>query len=382
MYSLIHLSGRQLLPNVLANLAFSRAGLLERAVVLHSDNERESLAPARRLFGLLGLGRSENEQVHCLRIEVEETPQSVTEEVLALFEEFPQARWVLHATGGNKMMSAALVMLARHPRVAAVAYRDIVHGWRSVALESEGAMPVERPVTPSHPHLGCLEAPDLGLDALPLEKLIRAQFSAGDAIARFVAEPAPPDCDAPAWLADVARHPRARFASSEHWRGAARNEGHAFECWLALLLRAGGASQVLWNCVGYSPQGHPVIETDVMAIHRNRIAIYDLKLEQPRASGKTEQIRGVRNTADKLGGLSAAAVLVRPNWPATGHLERFADALGVELINRGNVDRLVPLVCAPLGLPTGAGAARALREADQLMARLAHDRGEVIFAHE
>lgn len=84
MYSLIHLSGRQLLPNVLANLAFSRSRLLERSIILHSSNEHESAAPADRLFNLLGLGPADDSRIECLQIEVEETLQSVSEEVLGL----------------------------------------------------------------------------------------------------------------------------------------------------------------------------------------------------------------------------------------------------------------------------------------------------------
>jgi hypothetical protein len=364
MYSLIHLSGRQLLPNVLANLAFSRMGALERSIILHSANEQESQAPARRLFSLLGLGATEDERIQCLQIEVEETLQSVTAEVLALFDEFPQARWVLHATGGNKMMSAALVLLARHPRVVAVVYRDIAHGWRHVTLGPEGTAPSEQAIAADHPHLGCLEAPDLGLDCLPLEKLIRAQFAVGAAIDRFVPRKLPRNADPAAWLSDTLCGWAPGFSRQPQWRGTAGDEGPAFECWLGMLLREAGATQVLWSCQGFSPQNQIVVETDLVAIHRNRIAVYDVKLERPGAPEKSNQIRAARSTADKLGGLSAAAVLVRPNWPPMGHLEQFAQALGVQLINRGNAGRLVPLMCAPLGLQDRTGASEALRYID------------------
>lgn len=380
MYSLIHLSGRQLLPNVLANLAFSRAGLLERSVVLHTDNKHESLAPAQRLFELLRPGPSPDERIECLRIEVEETLQSVTEEVLALFDEFPRARWVLHATGGNKMMSAALVLLARHPRVAAVVYRNIVNGWRSVTLAADGGAPMEEPVARDHPHLGCLETPGLALDALPLEQLIRAQFADDEVIVRFTTRHAR-RADVAAWLATAsARH--GRFATPPHWDSQIGSEGKAFECWLAAMLRAAGARQVLWNCEGFSPRGPTVIETDVVALHGNRLAIYDTKLEQAGARGKSEQIRAARLTADKLGGLSAAAVLVRPNWPATAQLQDFAQALGVQLVNRGNFSRLVELSCRPLALHERASTLPVLHKVTRLLKRVVSDRhGLALFAH-
>ena len=154
MYGLINLAGRQLLPNILASLAFSRTEQLRQNAVLHSDNRLESDLPAQRLFELLERDAASG-CVELLRIEVDETLQGVTDEVLALFAEFPGLRWILHATGGNKMMSAALVDLARHPLVAAVVYRDIVKGWHQVTAQPDGAL-VESPVTRNSGVAACL----------------------------------------------------------------------------------------------------------------------------------------------------------------------------------------------------------------------------------
>jgi hypothetical protein len=368
------------LPNILANFAFNRRGLLQRSAVLFTRNVRESLEPANRLYALLNEGCAQGVEVGRRQVPVEETLQAVTDAMTLLFEEFPDVRWILNATGGNKMMSAALLVLAGSPQVAAVIYRDIVHGWREVQWYAGGGLH-ETPVSADHALLGCLVAPDLRLDSLPLDLLIRAQFAAGDAIERFASRAIPPQAEPAAWL-DAATHGRrAGFANCEFWLDEAQEEGRAFECWLGTLLRAAGARQVLWSCEGLSPGGQKVIETDLMALHGDRIALYDVKLQSPDAPGKSDQIRSVRATADKLGGLSAAAVLLRPNWPATPHVVKFAEALKVSLIHRGNAHDLVRLLCEPLGLLALVVAQPSLQHVARRLTDLARARGPVLFGH-
>lgn len=381
MYSLLHLSGRQLLPNVLASLAFDQSNWLDRVVILHSSNTRESKEPAQRLIDLLLLRPSDDEPLPCLQVEVDETLQSVTEEVLALFEEFPKTRWILNLSGGTKMMSAALLLLAAHPKVEAAIYRDITYGWRRCQLPVGAGTPTDSPVDPADPLLGALLSPDLALDRLPLQALVQAQFASTDSIGYFRSKEIPKDASPDDWLVTYQGARAPSFTSYRYWTGGPRDEGPAFECWCACVLRAAGASEVLWSCEGFSPQGLSVMETDVIAVRGNRIAIYDSKLEKPTAPNKSDQIRSARSTADRLGGLSATAVLVRPNWPATQHLEDFANALGVQLINRGNAANLVPALCAPLGLGLPPSGSHPLNRAHAIMQQLSYQRSQVLFTH-
>ena len=358
MYGLINLAGRQLLPNILASLAFSRTEQLRQNAVLHSDNRLESDLPAQRLFELLERDAASG-CVELLRIEVDETLQGVTDEVLALFAEFPGLRWILHATGGNKMMSAALVDLARHPLVAAVVYRDIVKGWHQVTAQPDGAL-VESPVTRNSGVAACLLDPQVRLDSLPLPDLLRAQFAENTAIARVDGSEPLSGADPEGWIGDVGKHSTRSFVSYLAGRLSLASDGAAFEAWLCSVISMAGARQVLWNCNAFNPDGGPALECDVVALHGDRIAVYDAKLDQPKSKGKTEQIRAAAKTAQDLGGLSATAVVVRPNWPRSPGTRSFADAMKVRLVTSEDAHDFVRQLLVPLGLQDSMRAHAAL----------------------
>lgn len=383
MYSLAHLAGRQLLPNVLASLALGRRKLLRRNVVLHTAHPTESLNPASRLFELLAQDHSDRSTAERIMIETDEVLQSVVGELLELFDEFSGERWILHATGGNKMMSAAMLLLGADPRVHAVIYRDIRAGWRRVRLGASVSDAREDPIDPEDPVLGGLMDQEVTLELLPLAEVIRAQFAEAGSVKDFRHQAVPRHLDPVRWLDHVATRHQARFAGFQGWPQGPASEGAAFECWLARTLQVAGATQVIWNCKGRDPARNLVMETDVIAVRGNRIAVYDVKLEKPDVSGKSEQIRAARGTADALGGLAASAVMVRPNWPATPHIERFAEALGVDLIHRQRMQGLLTRICRPLGLEVAPEADTRLQQIAATLLRLHQQpaRKWVLFAH-
>jgi hypothetical protein len=171
------------------------------------------------------------------------------------------------------------------------------------------------------------------------------------------------------------------FATYRPWQGEPHDDGGAFECWLATLLLTAGATRVLWSCEGRDEQGNSVFESDVVALHGDRLVFYDVKLQAPDGGRKTEQIRAVRETAMRLGGLSAAPVLVRPNWPATAHVEQFASVLGVKVLHRAHLASLVPELLSPLGIR--ADGSEVLARVQETLARLDRDasRERTVFLH-
>jgi hypothetical protein len=279
-------------------------------------------------------------------------------------------------------MSVALGLLAAQPQVHAVVYRHLRLGWRRVLAGADVWGWQEVTIDPADDVLGGLTDPANVLDQLPIKRLMHAQFAAQEVTAkvstRGLPKPAPDVAD---WLDYVARPGAPGFATYKHWPGKSSTEGSAFECWLALLLRAGGATQVAWSCEGVDPQGNKVFESDVVAMRGDRLVFYDAKLQRPDASGKTDQIRSARETAVRLGGLAAGAVLVRPNWPNTPHVARFADVLGVQLIHRGHVAGLVSHLLAPLGLVPPGGGQGPLQRVSITLGRLHASRGRSVFAH-
>ncbi len=360
MYGLINLAGRQLLPNILASLAFSRTGQLERNVILHSDNRQESALPAKRMLDVLQHDPFNSDVVH-MPCEVDDTVQGVREAATELFDEFPALTWILHATGGNKMMSAALVDLARHPRVEATIYHDLFKGWQQVSVDAHGQL-VEAPISPNCGDLGCLLNPEVRLDRLPLLDLIRAQFVDNSAMSHMTASEPLENVDPEAWIRRVSKDPSRSFVNHVDAGGALGGNGSAFEAFLCKILQAAGATQVLWNCQGFGSSGAPILECDVVGVHGDRIAIYDAKIDRPQSPGKTEQIRSALETTRMLGGLSATSVLVRPNWPASVGVRSFADAMKVRLITSQDRAGFVQRMLEPLGLQGAMGNRRSLAQ--------------------
>jgi hypothetical protein len=348
MLNLLHLAGRQIVPNAQATLAAAKAGLLKRLLVLHSCNTRESAGPARQFFQLvLELGDL-IDGVEPVLAEVDETAQSVYHTALEVLNEPSEHRWVLHATGGTKLMSTGLMLLARHPRVAAVVYRDLHQGWFRFQLDAQGR-PVDSPIAANCPELGWLRSEQVRVSSWPLLDVLHSQLGVHDLEAG--SRSLPQGIQAAQWLAWGSKQ---RPGSFHRYAGVDKlklEEGNAFEALLALILKEAGCEQVLWSVEFTARDGSKLLESDVVACHGDKLVLFDVKIQSGNwAREKSGQIRNAAKTAETLGGLGARAVLVRPNWPDSPAVGQMASALGVPLIRRPQVAHLVDELLRPLKL--------------------------------
>jgi hypothetical protein len=377
MFNFLHLAGRQIAPNAQATLAAFRAQMLGELVVLHTRNERESSTPARQ-FSHIARGLGEDAELSCRLVKVEETAQSVHAAAVRLLAEPSAHRWVLHATGGNKPMSAGLMMLAAHPRVAGVIYRDLELGWSLFRLDAQGA-PISEPLSEQHPQFGFLFEPQSALQGWPLEQLLMCQL--GEPNWRLTANTLPSDIQVDQWLVHGCQGSGGRFRTYGPFAKGHTHlppEGMAFEAMVGLMLKAAGCPQVLWSAEVQDQAGSPQFETDLLACHRDQIVLYNIKLSNDAA--KTAQVREAAQTAQRLGGLSARAVLLRPNWPDSASVAQFAQSQRVTLLRRKEVGRMLDALVAPLGLslPKQPPIERLRETLRQHAARC----GEVAWAHE
>ncbi len=366
-YGLIQLAGRQILPNLWLALTLQKHHMLARHEVIHSDDERESADPAEQLIQLVGQQEevlSEVEPVAHVRDETESTMWHTQQTAAAILDEMEVAEpaldgWLLHVTGGNKPMSFGAAQLAGDPRVHGVVYRNIDGSWWVIQRDGDGHLRDRRlgqPLESGAPLAAwerALAASPARLHDVPLERLLVAQFAKPGAIARVnYNTPETNDVDLDAWLRS-ARRKGGGFADHVRQRGpgsAVISDGAAFECFVAHILAAAGVQRVLWGVEVFGADGSPLVETDVVACAGDRLAFYNIKIDRPTSPGKTEQIRAAHETARTFGGLSARAVLVRPNWSSSRPILEFAGVLGVTLITRNDVRTLVHALLAPLGL--------------------------------
>jgi hypothetical protein len=377
MLNMLHLAGRQIVPNAQATLAAARARLLRRLVVLHSDNERESAGPARQFFQLLTALGDLMEPVRPELGEVEESALAVYHTALEILEEPLEHRWVLHASGGTKLMSTGLMLLARHPRVAAVVYRDLHRGWFRFRLNAQG-QPEDQAISAGCPELGWLLQEQVRVSSWPLIDVLQSQLGAEGAQAKSRALPS--KVQAFDWLDYGCKRP----GFFHQFPAVARlglEEGNAFEALLALMLKEAGCEQVLWGVEFEAEDGSKLLESDVVACHGDQIVLFDVKIQRGGswAREKSGQIRNASKTAEALGGLSAKAVLVRPNWPASPSVGEIANALRVPLIRRTEVGTLLDEMLKPLRLANAQTPA--LQACRQRLEQHARRAGAEAFIH-
>lgn len=354
---LIQLAGRQIMPNVLMALPLLKAGRLVRHVVIHTDDTHESQHQASHLVTVL-YELAEPDTVDWQMVAVRPGASEVYDAALQEIDsQQPEGeaptQWVLHATGGTKTMAFGLLMLARHPQVLAVVYRDLGSGqWHQLGLEPDGR-PLDRPLQPGDALFALMSAPDSGLDALPLELLMLAQLSFNDPLAdppQGEAQQSSPRhlppvksqrvADRPVnvlgWLQAALKYHRgfAATAPPQLQLDATVSEGQAFECWVAHVVYALGARQVQWNFCVNDSHGSNMIEFDVAACHGDRLLVMDLKLDRADKPGKTQELRNAIQTAQWTAGRSVRTVVVRPNWRPTKPVSTTAELLGIAMVWR------------------------------------------------
>ena len=266
-YGLIQLAGRQLLPNLWAGLTLQRAGHLVRHVILHTDEQQESALPAEQLMQLLwnddlvsdeaaGQVKHLLQEVAATAADTLATAKALIEEVEADAEAPSVDAWLLHATGGNKMMCLGIAQLAGHPRVAGIIYRDISGTWLTLHRQPDGTIAdsplMQQTTTPSW--LFSLFQQPASLDTIPIERLLEAQFGDPGAFGKLRGNRPLDHVGLVKWL-KLASEPSGGFSDyrlpASAFRGNGYSDGGAFEAFLAHLLKAAGVSQILWNVEGY-----------------------------------------------------------------------------------------------------------------------------------
>jgi hypothetical protein len=164
--SLILIASEQLWPNLHGLLHWSHEGDgLDGIHILHTDNEKASALPARRLHALLQQAKGtafRYRDLAPMRL-VGTQPQDVSAVVAELIASAPDSQWVVVANGGLKTMTLGLLKAMGNPRVSVV-YSEIGAGWQRVSFE------VGRALTQPLPGIGAAD-----MDLLPVNSLVEAQ---------------------------------------------------------------------------------------------------------------------------------------------------------------------------------------------------------------
>ncbi len=316
-------------------------------MTLLSSDAPESRSAAKELFFLASsfIGREDDEALW-VNEEVEASAFHVYKSARAIIEEYPDTQWILNATGGNKPMSIGLHLLASHPQVKSVIYREVRTGWHNFQLSPSGE-PLDQPIQPKHFLHSALVTNQAVLADLPLKSLILAQFSAADQINEIQDQPIV-RANVELWAHHAVHNGMGWSKALRKLGGTESSDGLAFEQFVSACLQQAGVEQVACGVTAKSNAGDSLLETDVIAFHANRMIFVDIKLSNE--TGKTEHIRTIHATAQRYGGLSAKAVVLRPAWPVSSATSSFAQAMGVGLVNIANRADMICYLLAQLGL--------------------------------
>ncbi len=278
---------------------------------------------------------------------VDATAQSVYLTARVLFDEDPAQQWILNATGGNKPMSIGLHLLATHPQVACVIYREFKTGWHRFRIAPDG-VPEDVPLGTGHFLYDALVQRQQTLADVPLNVLIRAQFSSASTVLQSVQVDAAPKVDVARWAELAVQQQKGWADALRHLGGNVPSDGFAFERFVAACLEQAGVKQVACNVVAMGDKNAKLLETDVIAFHGNQMLFIDIKLSNEKS--KTERIRSAHATAQSYGGLSASCLVLRPTWPDSAATVNFAAAMKVGLINQRERAGFINLLLKQLGL--------------------------------
>ncbi len=335
--ALVVLSSEQLMPNIQSLLYFHgvpEAPLHNLFIYLTADRQR-SIEPANKL---MALARSQIRHVkihHNAPDALSLQPSAVTAQIREWQQahDGPATEWILNATGGLKPMMAGMLAFVGEPRTRVV-YGELQRGWfefnRAPSDTSLSMVP--------------LPVPQNLTDAIPITTLMEATADKpGDF--RVSDEPAPAVDFLPTLHRLIANHWDFRRTWNELGiRDELAIGGFPFEHLVVSALNTGGVTNNLSNLkLSLSSGSHrpPVQESDIWINHGGRLYLLDCKLVDESLAGadqKSLQIRDAREAARRFGGLSAKAILLRPNLTFTDDLKALARYLGVEILDAISVD--------------------------------------------
>ena len=348
------LASEQILPNLESALALAAAAPLA-SVHIYWTSVEVSAKPAQRIEQLLAGMRGRRPFCH---FEIHRAAQAgsgsieaVRRWLLQTFQQLPGSRWVLTATGGTTPMAAAMFDLLGHAAVDSVIYREMgAAGWQSFARD-----PVSGPLTRNAPAALGLDRAGEYLDLVGIHALVEAQVGQQNVTVRSAEAPAL----APELLGELIKNLRIDAAKPfrDAWLAcclplpASQGEGVLFELICRGVLELFGLAETLHSLeLLHEATGRN--EIDLIAKHRGRIVVLDLKLRDDKGSATPpyDQIRNAAEATRKLGGLSARCLMLRPNWPADPARARYArDVHRVGLLDASCNDALFRHIAEALG---------------------------------
>lgn len=301
--AMVVLASEQLWPNILALVHWQKdAGGLGDLCIYYTDDPHRSADPARR-FAAFCQRLYPPIRVHLPRRAGESSARGVLEQIAQWQEELPGRRWIIHATGGTKLMFAGAVQAAALPDTQVV-YRELSGQWYRITHQDGGIVAVP------------LAVADTETDFLPVQPLIEVHYCPRPE-ARWEM--------VPAQRLPIAQLTQAGVALDWNWpkmfchcglRGD-QPAGFLFEQFVAACLLELGIAQVALNARLTLGAGQCLQEIDILANHHGRLLIVDCKLrtaaeEGSRVEGFTSQVRQADTIRRQIGGSAAKFLLLRP----------------------------------------------------------------------
>lgn len=345
------LASEQLMPNLECALALAKQDRLATVHIYFTDNERKSAIPARQIAILLKKVADQPGWPQ-FKIHLSDTPggldvQNVHQWLHKLMNQHPDDMWVLNATGGLKLMSAAFMSLAGHPAIQHVFYREIGAGWRHLRHTPAGLCSED-----AEAQLPGLNEASQWLDEFDLAELMEAQFGAENIKFRTQSDPIPLDSEA---ITNCLKdNPSIRISTAFEQANQmdlvphTDRDGLLYEYLLVDLLRIWNLSHLIHSLeLTFPMTGTASQEIDVILMHRGKILLLDLKLRDEndhRAAMPYDQIRTAANTVSTLGGLNASIFMLRPNWIPSDERRSYAQSNRVRLLDPVALPRLFELI--------------------------------------
>jgi Holliday junction resolvase-like predicted endonuclease len=323
------LASEQLWPNIHGLVHWQQH--LQHLCIYHTSDTHRSAAPARRLAALCAELYPGRVTLHLPQQPAGIRPEDVRDQLRRWRQELPGHTWVVNVSGGNKLMYAGAVDAGGDDTM--VVYRDLSNAWYVLRRRPEGVC--------AEP----LDVPPDATDAVPVEKLIRGQWSTGGDAIEFgpAAQPLP-----------VLELTRAGLATAWDWRETFRQcgfpsempGGMLFEAYVAAVLLELGVTNLARGVRRRSATGDDLQEIDIVANHGGRLAVVDCKLrsEEDEDRGEVEsitsQIRQAAHTRRELGGLGADLLLLRPGRPFSPAERALAEASGLSVVGASDARQL------------------------------------------
>ncbi len=372
--AMIVLASEQLWPNLSGLVHWhENEGGVDALFIYHTGDERRSEAPAGRLKRLCRAVYPEIEVI------LPEKPCGIVPSaVRAQIGSWrtgrgDEWRWVINATGGVKLMFEGAMAFCSEERCQVI-YRELSGQWFELTRTTE---------------LGHVEAVEIEIDPgvtddVEVDRLIEMQSDAPAGMRWNTARPRrlPVDRITETGISNDWNWEKAFRSAGIDPRG--RQGGLLFEEYVAAALRLLDVTNCkinaeLQGAVGQGAQA--VSETDIVANAGGRLLMIDCKLREADQAGDTpltDQISRAANLQRRMGGLSAACALVRPNREFSDLHRRYAESARLTVIDRGQAPSFFSALAKFVGRRNPDDLPPELADAQARLNR-AHREGKLIF---